>query len=177
MEAENDLFSCFWLDANIILLPAEAELSPAFRQVFSEPESALYLLREPLFSFCPVGPKEIRLLPVRKDPPAAREALEQGLFASFAEKSAEDQLLTLTFLLRKKSMVSWEMLTVLGNLLKPFSPPDLQKADISPGAMVAARDAYELAGRHGDAEAVRKFLESHVPALEKPEKGQAGQDA
>ena len=176
-EAENDLFSCFWLDAKIILLPADADLSPAFRQVFSEREGALYLLRKPLFSFCPMGPKEIRLLPRRKDFPGVRAAQEQGLFAAFAEKSTEDQLLTLSFLLRKNSIVAGETLTALGAVLKPFSPPDLQKADISPGAMVAARDAYELAGRHEDAEAVRNFLKTHVPALEKPEKGQAGQDA
>lgn len=176
-EAENDLFSCFWLDAKIILLPADADLSPAFRQVFSEQEEALYFLRKPLFSFCPVGPKELRLLPRRKDFPAVREAQNQGLFADFAEKSAEDQLLTLTFLLRKKGIVTGETLTALGAVLKPFSPPDLQKADISLGAMAAARDACELAGRHEEAEAIRNFLETHVPALEKPEKEQTGQDA
>ena len=176
-ETENDLFSCFWLDAKIILLPADADLSPAFRQVFSEREGALYLLRKPLFSFCPMGPKEIRRLPRRKDFPGVRAAQEQGLFAAFAEKSAENQLLTLTFLLRKNSIVAGETLTALGAVLKPFSPPDLQKADISPGAMVAARDAYELAGRHEDAEAVRNFLKTHVPALKEPEKEQTGQDA
>lgn len=170
VEAEKDLFSCFWLDAKIILLPVDAELRPEFRRVFSEPESAVYLLRKPLFTFCPVGPKEVRLLPRRKDAPSMQEALEQGLFASFAEKSAEDQLLTLTFLLRKEGVVSRESLAVLGHILKPFSPPDLTKADISPRALGAVGMAYVSAGRNEDAESVRKFLETHYPMPEKPGK-------
>ncbi|MBO4492444.1 MAG: glycosyltransferase family 39 protein [Lentisphaeria bacterium] len=177
-EAENDLFSCFWLDAKIILLPADADLSPAFRQVFSEQEEALYFLRKPLFSFCPVGPKELRLLPRRKDFPAVREAQNQGLFADFAEKSAEDQLLTLTFLLQEKNIISRDTLIALGYILKPFSPAVMKKATgIAPEALQVALAAYESANRHEEAEAIRKFLETHVPALEKPEKEQTGQDA
>jgi hypothetical protein len=92
--------------------------------------------------------------------------LEQGLFAAFAEKSVEDQLLTMTFLLRGNNSVSRDTLAVLGSILKPFSMPDMQKADISLGSLAAAGDAYESAGRHEDAEAARRFLESHLPAPE-----------
>ena len=169
VEAENDLFSCFWLDAKIILLPADAELRPEFRRVFSEPESAAYLRKRVLFSFCPVGPREFRLLPRRKDAPSIREAADRGLFAAFAERSAEDQLLTLTFLLRKESAVPRESLAVLGHLLKPFSPPDMTKADISPRALGAAGIAYVSAGRNEDAEPLRKFLETRYPMPGKPE--------
>ena len=165
LESENDLFSCFWLDAKIILVPAGATLRREFRRVFSEEESAVYLARKPLFSFCPVGPGEICLLPRRKDSPSVREALEQGLFTDFAEKSSEEQLLSLTFLLRKDGIVSREMLTVLGCVLKPFSPPDMTRADISPRALAAAQVAYESAGRYEDAESVRKLLEAHVSVL------------
>jgi len=170
VEAENDLFSCYWLDAKIILLPANSELRPGFRRVFSEPESVVYRPKRPLFSFCPVGPKEIRLLPRRNDAPSMQEALEQGLFAAFAERSAEDQLLTLTFLLRKESIVPRASLAALGHILKPFSPPDMTKADISPRALGAAGIAYASAGRHDDAESVRKFLETHHPMPGKPGK-------
>ncbi len=165
-EAENDLFSCFWLDAKIILMPADSDLSPAFLQVFSQQDCVEWRCRGPRLSFCPVGPKELRLLPKRKDAPAFRAALEQGLFAAFAERSAEDQLLTLTFLLRGNNSVSRDTLAVLGSLLRPFSVPDMRKADISLGSLAAAGDAYELAGRHEDAESVRGFLELHVPAPE-----------
>ena len=164
IEAENDLFSCFWLDAKIILMYAESALSPAFLQVFSQQDCVEWRCRGPRLSFCPVGPKELRLLPKREDAPDFRAALEQGLFADFAEKSAEDQLLTMTFLLRENNSVSRETLAALGFILKPFSVPDLQKADISLGSLAAARDAYESAGRHEDAEAVRRFLEAHAPA-------------
>lgn len=169
-EAEKDLFSCFWLDARILLLPADAELRPEFFRVFSEPDGAAYLLKKPLFSFCPVGPKEIRLLPRRKDAPSMQEAQEQGLLAAFAEKPAEDQFLTLTFLLRKDFMISRERLSALGHLLKPFSPPDMTKADISPRALAAAGIAYVSAGRHADAESARKFLEMHYPVPGSPGK-------
>ena len=160
VESEDDLFSCFWLDAQIILLPAGAELRPEFRRVFSEPESAVYLQKKPLITFCPVGPKEIRLLPRRKDTPSMGEALDQGLFAAFAEKPAEDQLLTLSFLLRKECTITKEKMAVLGTVLKPFSPPDMTKADISPRALAAAGIAFGSAGRHSEAESVRKFLET-----------------
>ena len=166
IEAENDLFSCFWQDAKIILLPADSDLSPAFLQVFSQQDCVEWRCRGPRLSFCPVGPKELRLLPKRKDAPAFQAALERGLFAAFAEKSAEDQLLTLTFLLRGNNSVSRDTLAVLGSILKPFSMPDMRKADISLGSIAAARDAYESTGRHEDAEAARKFLESHAPAQE-----------
>ena len=166
MEAENDLFSCFRLDANIILVPADSDLSPAFLQVYSRQDSVEWRCRGPRLSFCPVGPQELRLLPKRKDAPDFRAALEQGLFADFAEKSAEDQLLTLTFLLREDNSVSQDTLAVLGVLLKPFSKPDLEKADISLGSIAAAGDAYESAGRLEDAEAARSFLESHAPVQE-----------
>ena len=166
MEAENDLFSCFWLDAKTILVPANSDLSPEFLQVFSRQDGVEWRCRGPRLSFCPVGPKELRLLPKRKDAPAFRAALERGLFTAFAEKSAEDQLLTMTFLLRGNNSVSRETLAVLGRILKPFSMPDLQKADISLGSLAAAGDAFESAGRREDAEAVRRFLESHVPVQE-----------
>ena len=166
MEAENDLFSCFWLDARTILVPADSDLSSEFLQVFSRQDGVEWRCRGPRLSFCPVGPKELRLLPKRKDAPAFRAALERGLFTAFAEKSAEDQLLTMTFLLRGNNSVSRETLAVLGRILKPFSMPDLQKADISLGSLAAAGDAFESAGRREDAEAVRRFLESHVPVQE-----------
>ena len=164
IESENDLFSCYWLEAEIILLSADAKLCPKFRSVFSAQDGIGYHLRKPLFSFCPIGPRECSLQPRRKDAPSVREALEQGLFAGFAEKSAEEQLLTLTFLLRKKSIISKETLTVLGHILKPFSPPDMSRADISPRALFAAQAAYETAGRSEEAESVRKFLET-LPAV------------
>jgi len=69
----------------------------------------------------------------------------------------------MTFLLRENNSVSRETLAVLGSILKPFSVPDMQKADISLGSLAAAGDAYESAGRHEDAEAVRSFLETHAP--------------
>lgn len=166
IEAENDLFSCYWLDAKTILMPADSDLSPAFLQVFSQEDCVEWRCRGPRFSFCPVGPKELCLLPKRKEAPAFRAALEQGLFAAFAEKSMEDQLLTMTFLLRGNNSVSRETLAVLGSILKPFSMPDMKKEDISLGSLAAAGDAYESAGRHEDAEAVRRFLESHAPAHE-----------
>ena len=166
MEAENDLFSCFWLDARTILVPADSDLSSEFLQVFSRQDGVEWRCRGTRLSFCPVGPKELRLLPKRKDAPAFRAALERGLFTAFAEKSAEDQLLTMTFLLRGNNSVSRETLAVLGRILKPFSMPDLQKADISLGSLAAAGDAFESAGRREDAEAVRRFLESHVPVQE-----------
>ena len=176
-EVENDLFSCFWVDAKVILMPADSVLSPAFLQVFSEQDCVEWRCQGPRLSFCPVGPKELRLLPKRKDAPAFRAALKQGLFTAFAEKSAEDQLLTMTFLLQGNNSVSLDTLAVLGSILKPFAMPDMQKADISRGSLAAAGDAYELAGRHEDAEAVRSFLESHVPAPDKTEKEQVGQDS
>lgn len=166
VEAENDLFSCFWLNAKIILVPADSGLSPEFLQVFSAQDGVEWRCRGPRLSFCPVGPQELRLLPKRKDAPDFRTALEQALFAGFAEKSAEDQLLTMTFLLRGNNSVSRDTLAILGAILKPFSMPDLQKADISLGSIAAAGDAYESAGRHDDAEAARKFLRAHVPASE-----------
>ena len=165
-ETENDLFSCFWGDAKTILVPADSDLSPAFLQVFSRQDCVEWRCRGPRLSFCPVGPQELCLLPKRKDAPAFRAALERGLFAAFAEKSAEDQLLTITFLLRENNSVSRDTLAVLGSILKPFSTPDIRKADISLGSLAAARDAYESAGRHEDAEAVRRFLESHAPVQE-----------
>lgn len=163
-EAENDLFSCFWLDANVILVPANSDLSPAFLQVFSQQDCVEWRCRGPRLSFCPVGPQELCLLPKRKDAPDLRAALEQGIFAAFAEKSAEDQLLTISFLLRENNSVSRDTLAALGSILKPFSAPDLQKADISLGSLAAAGDAYESAGRLDDAEAARRFLASHAPA-------------
>lgn len=166
MEAENDLFSCFWLDAKTILVPADSDLSPEFLQVFSRQDGVEWRCRGPRLSFCPVGPQELRLLPKRKDAPDFRAALEHGLFADFAEKPAEDQLLTMTFLLRGNNSVSRDTLAALGAVLKPFSTPDLQKADISLGSIAAAGDAYESAGRHEDAEAARRFLESHIPTSE-----------
>lgn len=166
MEAENDLFSCFWLDAKVILMPADSDLDPAFLQVFSRQDRIEWRCPGPRLSFCPVGPKELCLLPKRKDAPSFRAAMERGLFAGFAERSAEDQLLTLTFLLRENHSVSRDMLAVLGAILKPFSMPDVRKADISPGSLAVAGDAYESAGRHEDAEAVRRFLASHMPAQE-----------
>jgi len=166
IEAENDLFSCFWLDAKIILMYADTDLSPAFFHVFSRQDCIEWRCRGPRLSFCPVGPQELRLLPKRKDAPVFRAALAQGLFADFAEKTAEDQLLTLTFLLRGNNSVSRDTLAVLGSILKPFSMPDLQKADISLGSLAAAGDAYESAGRHEDAEAIRTFLEAQVSAQE-----------
>ena len=167
MEAEeNDLFSCFWLDAKVVLMPADADVSPEFLQVFSQRDSIEWRRQGPRLSFCPVGPKELRLMPKRKDAPAVRAAREQGLFAAFADKSAEDQLLTLTFLLRKNRDVSRDTLAALGSILKPFSAPDVQKADISPGSLAVAGDAYESAGRQEDAEAARSFLEAHAPAPE-----------
>ena len=165
-EAENDLFSCFWLDAKLVLMPEDSGLSPAFLQVFSRQDCVEWRYRGPRLSFCPVGPKELLLLPKREDAPAFRAALEQGLFADFAEKSAEDQLLTMTFLLRENNSVSLETLAVLGSILKPFSMPDIRKADISLGSLAAAGDAYESAGRQEDAEAVRRFLEALAPAPE-----------
>lgn len=166
VEAENDLFSCFWLDADNILMPADFELSPAFLQVFSPRDRVEWRRRGPRLSFCPVGPVELRLLPKRKDAPGFQAALERGLFAGFAEKSAEDQLLTMSFLLRENNIVSRDTLAALGFILKPFSEPDMEKADISLGSLAAAGDAYESAGRLEDAEAVRRFLDSHMPPPE-----------
>ena len=163
---ENDLFSCFWLNAKVILTPADSDLPPEFLEVFSPRDGIEWRRQGPRLSFCPVGPKELRLLPKRKDAQAVRAALERGLFAAFAEKSAEDQLLTLTFLLQRNSSVSRDTLAALGSILKPFSAPDIQKADISPGSIAVAGDAYESAGRQEDAEAARNFLESHTPAHE-----------
>ena len=72
----------------------------------------------------------------------------------------------MTFLLRENNSVSRDTLAALGSILKPFSLPDLQKADISLGSLAAAGDAFESAGRHDDAEAARRFLESHIPVQE-----------
>ena len=166
VEAENDLFSCFWLDAKTILMPADSDLSPVFLQVFSMQDRVEWRCRGPRLSFCPVGPQELRLLPKRKDAPDFQAALERGLFAAFAGKSAEDQLLTMTFLLREDNSVSRDTLAALGSLLKPFTMPDIRKADISLGSIAAAGDAYESAGRQEDAEAARRFQESHGPPHE-----------
>jgi len=177
IEAENDLFSCFWLDAKIILMPADSDPDPAFLQVFSRQDSMEWRRRGPRLSYCPVGPKELRLLPKRADAPDVRAALEQGLFAGFAGKSAEDQLLTLTFLLRRNGSVSLDTLSVLGALLKPFSAPDVRIAVISPDSLDAAAAACESVGRLEDADAVRRFLESHALAPGMPEEEQIGPDA
>ena len=166
VETEDDLFSCFWVDAKTILLPADSDLSPAFLEVFSPQDGIEWRCLGPRLSFCPVGPKEVRLLPKRKDAPSFQTALERGLFAAFAEKTLEDQFLTMTFLLRENNSVSRMTLAALGSLLKPFSTPDIRNADISPGSIAAAGDAYESAGRREDAEAARRFLEAHAPAHE-----------